>query len=167
MTVTEAQAKIEEQLNELAAPLREKGLNAITRIIYTDKNLAELPEFGPKAILVFGDLAIGTDELERDDYCNYSLCCEIKTGMVDDTGLDAEIKELISDVDGFYRELEECECSASELIKSINKKQEEDAEKAAGEFSKEMNKLRWKLIFGIGIIAAIILAVIVGIPLLT
>lgn len=167
MNLHEAREKIAAKLEELAAPIKEAGLTTVTRIIYTDKNLQEYSEFNEKCILIFGDIAIGTEELERDEYCNYSMCCEVKTALVNDAEIDTEINKLEGDVSAFLETLKASTVSPTELIDKINKEQEAEAEEAAKEFSKEMNKLRFKLLIGIGIVAAIIIALLIAIPLLT
>lgn len=167
MTVTEAHAKIESALEKFAAPLREAGLDVITRVIYADKNLREFHIFDPKCILIFGDIAIGGEELERDEYCNYSMCCEIKTGLINDEDFTKELNNLDGEVEAFKEALERSNKPTLDLIRDINRKQEAEAEEAALDFSKQMNKLRLKMLIGIGIMILIILAVIVGIPLLS
>ena len=167
MNIVEANEKIAARLDALAAPIREKGLKAEARILYTDKNLHEYSEFNEKCILVFGDIAIGTDELERDEFCNYSVCCEVKCALVDDTELEKELNNLDGEVTAFLEKLEKSDKPVTELIESINKEQEAEAEKAALDCSKEMNKMRIKLLIGIGAIIVIMLAIIIGIPLLT
>ena len=155
------------KLEELAAPIKEKGLEVVTRILYTDRTLQEYSEFNEKCILIFGDIAIGTEDLDRDDYCNYSMCCEVKTALVNDAELEKEINNLDGELAAFMEKLEKSGKTPTALISEINKKQEEDAEEAAKQFSKEMNKLRLKLLISIGIIVVILLAVLIGIPLLT
>ena len=155
------------KLEELAAPIKEKGLEVVTRVLYTDRTLQEYSEFNEKCILIFGDIAIGTADLDRDDYCNYSMCCEVKTALVNDAELEKEINNLDRELASFMEKLEKSGKPPTALISEINKKQEEDAEEAAKQFSKEMNKLRLKLLISIGIIVVILLAVLIGIPLLT
>lgn len=167
MNINEARERLAARLDALAAPIKEKGLKAETRILYTDKNLHEYSEFNEKCILIFGDIAIGTDELERDEFCNYSICCEVKTALVDDLEFEKEVNNLDGEVTSFLEKLEAADTTATALITSINKEQEAEAEKAALDFSKEMNKIRIKLLIGIGVIVVIMLAVIIGIPLLT
>ena len=168
MTVTEAREKIASTLSELAEPIREAGFTVETRILYADKNLREYTEFDTKSIIIFGDIAIGNDELERDEFCNYSMCCEIKTGLVDDEEFMKELYSLEGEVEAFKEALEKSgDGSKSALIKEINKKQEAEAERAAIDFSKQINKIRIRLLIGIGAIVVIIVAIIFGIPLLT
>lgn len=174
MNVVEATVKIEEKLLELSAPIKEMGFSIENRILYADKNLQEYTEFTPKCILIFGDIAIGTEELERDEYCNYSLCVEVKTGLVDELELEGELNSLEGELEAFKDKLtkfsEGKELEAKEytpLIKEINAQQEKEAEEAAVQFTKDVNKTRVKILIGFGIIIVIILAVIIGIPLLT
>ena len=167
MNLHEAREIMAKKLEELAAPIKEKGLEVVTRILYTDRTLQEYSEFNEKCILIFGDIAIGTEDLDRDDYCNYSMCCEVKTALVNDAELEKEINNLDGELAAFMEKLEKSGKTPTALISEINKKQEEDAEEAAKQFSKEMNKLRLKLLISIGIIVVILLAVLIGIPLLT
>ena len=50
MNVAEAEIKIAEKLEEFSAPLREAGLNVITRVLFADKTLMEKNEFDAKCI---------------------------------------------------------------------------------------------------------------------
>lgn len=167
MILQEATTKIAEKLEVFSAPIKAAGLKVVTRIIYADRMLKEYSEFNENCILVYGDIAIGTDELERDEYCNYSMCCEVKTALVNEEELEKEINNLDGEIVAFMERLEKSEKGATALITEINKKQEEEAEAAAIEFSKEMSKARIKLLIGIGAVVIIMLAVIIGIPLLT
>lgn len=174
MNIVEAAIKIEERLLSLSSPLKEMGFSIESRILYADKNLQEYTEFTPKCIIVFGDIAIGNEELERDEYCNYSICVEVKTGLVDELELEGELNTLEGEIEAFKEKLEKFadgkEMTAkdySPLIKEINAIQEKEAEAAAVEFTKDVNKTRIKILIGFGIIIVIILAVIIGIPLLT
>lgn len=166
MNVAEAEVKIAEKLEEFSAPLREAGLNVITRVLFADKTLMEKNEFDAKCILIYGDIAIGTDELDRDDYCNYSLCCEIKAGVIKDEEFTKEINNLDGEIEAFKDKLEGCE-NVSELISGINKEQENEADKAALQFAKEIKKIRLKLLIGLGVLILIIVGLIIAIPLIT
>ena len=167
MNLHEANEKIAAKLEALSAPIKEAGLKVEARILYADRTLREYSEFNDRCILVYGDIAIGTEELERDEYCNFSMCCEVKTGLVDDTELEKEMNDLDGEIVAFTEKLEKSEKSATALITEINKKQEEEAEAAAIEFAQEIKKARIKLLIGIGAVVIIMLAIIVGIPLLT
>ena len=167
MNLHEAREKIAVKLEELSAPIKEAGLTVEARILYADRTLQEYSEFNDRCILVYGDIAIGTEELERDEYCNFSICCEVKTALVDDTELEKELNNLDGELVAFMEKIEKSEKSATALITEINKKQEEDAEAAAIDFAKEIKKARIKLLLGIGAVVIIMLAVIIGIPLLT
>ena len=167
MYLQEAREKIAAKLEELSAPIKEAGLKVEARVIYADRTLQEYSEFNEKCILVYGDIAIGTEELERDEYCNFSMCCEVKTAIVNDTELESEMNNLDGEIVAFMEKIEKCEKGATALITEINKKQEEEAEAAAIEFANEMKKARIKLLIGIGAVVVIMLAVIIGIPLLT
>ena len=167
MNLHEARERIAAKLEELSAPLKEKGLKIEARVIYADRTLQEYSEFNERCILVYGDIAIGTEELERDEFCNFSMCCEVKTALVDEMELEKEMNNLDGEIVAFIEKLEKTEKTPTALITEINKKQEEDAEAAAIEFSKEMTKARIKLLIGIGAVVVIMLAIIIGIPLLT
>ena len=167
MTVIQAEERLAAALEEFAAPLRERGLKAITRVIYTDKNLAEISEFNPKCILMFGDIAVGTEDMDRDDYCNFSMCTEIKTGLIKDDEFEGEINNLDGEVEALKDKLDAEGAVAAEVISKIAKKQEADAELAAEDFARQMKKLRLKMLIGIGAMILIMLGVIIAIPLLT
>ena len=109
MNIVEAAIKVEEKLNSLSAPLKEMGFSVECRILYADKTLQEYTEFTPKCILIFGDIAIGNEDLERDEYCNYSLCVEVKTGLVDEVELEGEINSLEGELEAFKDKLERYE----------------------------------------------------------
>lgn len=161
MTVQEAYTKINEVLEEYSTPIRELGLDVKTRVFYTDKNLRETPEFNQKCIIIFGDIAIGTPDMEREDYCNFSICSEIKTVIVNDEDMENGLKTLREELDAFKEKLSGA-TSVAAVIKETARIQEEEAEKAAAEFTKEMKKIRLKMILGLGIIIAIMLVVIIG-----
>ena len=101
MNLHEANEKIAAKLEELSAPMEEAGLKVEARILYADRTLREYSEFNDRCILVYGDIAIGTEELERDEYCNFSICCEVKTGLVDDTELEKELNDLDGEIVAF------------------------------------------------------------------
>lgn len=167
MNVIEASEKLAQKLSELSAPLKEKGLKVEMRILYADKNLQEHTEFNEQCILIYGDIAIGTEELERDEFCNYNACCEVKMALVDDLDFEKEVNDLDGEICAFIERLEKSDAEPTKFIAEINKEQEAEAEKAAVEFSKEMNKMRIKLLISIGAIVVILLALIICIPLLT
>ena len=161
MTVQEAYSKIEAVLEEYAAPIRELGLDVKTRIFYTDKNLRETPEFTQKCIILFGDIAIGMPGMEREDYCNYSVCTEIKTAEVNEEELDAGLATLSNELSAFTESLSGA-TSAETVIRETARAQEQDAERAAAEFTKEMKKIRLKMILALGVIIVIMLGIIIG-----
>lgn len=161
MTVQEAYSKIEAVLEEYAAPIRERGLEVNTRIFYTDKNLRETPEFNQKCIIIFGDIAIGLPNMEREDYCNYSVCSEIKTAVVNEDELDGGLGELREELDAFLAKLEGA-TSVETVIKEAARIQEQEAEAAAEEFTREMKKVRLKMMLGLGVIIVIMLVIIIG-----
>ena len=164
MTVQQAYEKIQAALTEKKEILEGCGLTTRVRAFYTDKNLAERSEFNAKCILVFGNIDIGTTELEEDDWCNFSLCAEIKTAEVDDASLESAISDWSAEVDAFI-EKAKAASSKESLIAETSRAQEAEAEAAAMEFAKEIKKVRSKMILGLGVIVVLILAVFVLLPL--
>ena len=166
MTARIARERIEAAVIAAAERLKEAGLLTKSRSFYTDKNLAESTEFSPTSLLLFGDLAFGCDDMEDDDYCNYSICCEIKTGLVDDTELEEGIAEFNKEIDAVIEKLANA-TSKSALLEEISKKQADEAEEAAREFAKEMRKVKIKLYSAVAAIVVIILAVLILVPIFT
>ena len=64
MTIQQAFEKIQTALVAKKEILEECGFTTRIRTFYTDKNLSEKTEFTAKCILVFGNIDIGTPELE-------------------------------------------------------------------------------------------------------
>ena len=164
MTVQQAYEKIQTSLAEKKALLEESGLTARVRTFYTDKNLAQRSEFNAKCILVFGNVDIGTAELEEDDWCNFSLCAEIKTAEVEDSALESALTEWETEVNAFV-EKAKLAPSKEDFVTDTCRKQEAEAEAAAAEFTKEIKKVRSKMILGLGIIIVLMLAVLFLLPL--
>ncbi len=165
MTVQQAYEKIQAALVEKKTALEEYGFITRIRAFYTDKNLAEKSEFTAKCILVFGNVDIGTPELEDDDWCNFSFCAEIKTAEVADEALESALAEWSAEVDAFIGKVKDAP-SREKLITETSRDQEAEAEAAAMEFSKEIKKVRLKMILGLGIIIVLMLAVLILAPLL-
>ena len=164
MTVQQAFEKIQAALVEKKDILEGLGLTTRTRTFYADKNLAERTEFNAKCILVFGNIDIGTANLEDDDWCNYSLCAEIKTGEVEDAALESAISEWSTEVDSFIEKAKTAE-SKDALVTETCRTQETEAEAAAAEFTKEIKKVRGKMLLGLGIIVALMLAILFLLPM--
>ena len=160
MTVQQAYEKIQAALAEKKAILDELGLVTRARAFYTDKNLVEKSEFNAKCILIFGNLDIGVATLEEDDWCNFSLCAEIKTGNVEDEALESALNEWCTEVDAFIEKVKATE-SKEALIINTSRAQEADAEAAAMEFAKEIKKVRSKMIIGFAIIIALMVGVMI------
>ena len=160
MTVQQAYEKIQAALAEKKAVLDGLGLVTRARAFYTDKNLIEKSEFNAKCILVFGNLDIGVSTLEEDDWCNFSLCAEIKTGNVEDEALESALGEWCAEVDAFIEKIELAESKESFII-NTSRAQEADAEAAAMEFAKEIKKVRSKMIIGFAIIIALMVGVMI------
>ena len=160
MTVQQAYEKIQAALIEKKAILEDLGLTTRARAFYTDKNLTEKSEFNAKCILVFGNLDVGAPNLEEDDWCNFSLCAEIKTGNVEDEALESALNEWCTEVDAFIEKVKATE-SKEALIINTSRAQEADAEAAAMEFAKEIKKVRSKMIIGFAIIIALMVGVMI------
>ncbi len=160
MTVQQAYEKIQTALAEKKAILDEIGLTTRARAFYTDKNLVEKSEFNAKCILVFGNLDIGASTLEEDDWCNFSLCAEIKTGEVEEEAFESALGEWCTEVDAFIEKVKATE-SKEALIVNTSRVQEADAEAAAMEFAKEIKKVRSKMIIGFALIIALMLGVMI------
>ena len=166
MTAKIAREKIEDAVLAAEKKLKEVGLTTRPRSFYTDKNLTEAQEFSPKSLLVFGDLAFGYGEMELDDYCNYSICCEIKTGLVDDGELAEGIRAFEEEVDKIIAKLNGA-TNPEAVLEEISRAQTEEAEAAAREFSKEMRKVKFKLYLAVGAIIVIIASVLILGPILS
>ena len=166
MTAKIAREKIEDAVLAAEKKLKEIGLTTRPRSFYTDKNLSEAQEFSPKSLLVFGDLAFGYGQMEDDDYCNYSICCEIKTGLVDDGELADGIRAFEEEIDKVIARLKGAS-DPEAILEEISRAQSEEAEEAAKEFSKEMRKVKLKLYLAVGAIIVIIAAVLILGPILT
>ena len=166
MNVKIAREKIEEAIKAGAERLSAAGLKTKVRSFYTDKNLAETDEFSPKVILLFGDVAFGYESMDFDDYCNYSICCEVKSAEVNEKELEDGIAEFNKEIDKVIEKVSSA-TSPESVIEEISKQQTEDAEIAAREFAKEMRKIKFKLYGAIGAIVVIIAAVLILIPMFT
>ena len=161
MTVRIAKEKIEANIAEAKAKLTALGLDAKAESFYTDKNLDRSIEFNPKMILVFGNLTFGFPTAEEDDYCNFSICCELKSGEVSDEELEKSIRDFQEEVDTLISTLANA-TSKEKVLEDLAKKQTDDATVAAAEFDKEMRKVKLKLTLAIAVIVVIILGVIIG-----
>ena len=164
MTIQQAFEKIQTALVAKKEILEECGFTTRIRTFYADKNLAERTEFSAKCILVFGNIDIGTASLEEDDWCNFSLCAEIKTAEVDDAALESSLTEWAAEVDAFI-EKAKAATSKEEFVTATCRTQEAEAEAAAAEFTKEIKKVRSKMLLGLGIIIVLMLAVLFLLPM--
>ena len=163
MTIQQAFEKIQTALVAKKEILEECGFTTRIRTFYADKNLAERTEFNAKCILVFGNVDIGTASLEEDDWCNFSLCAEIKTAEVDDAALESSLTEWAAEVDAFI-EKAKAATSKEEFVTATCRTQEAEAEAAAAEFTKEIKKVRGKMLLGLAIIVILMLAVLILAP---
>ena len=154
ITVVEAKERLAAEINSILVELEEIGAIVKNRIYYFDKNLFEHDDFSTKAILIVGNISVGTENTEPDDFCDFAACVEIRTAYVNEDELNKAVAELKDEVLKFTEGAKEAE-SLEAYINEISKKQSEDASRASEEFAKEMKKNRIKLI--IGVVAAIIL----------
>ena len=161
MTVSLAKEKIEAAILSAKAKLTEAGFYTVARSFFTDKNLIESREFSAKAILIFGDLQVGFEDMDSDDFCDFTICCEIKTGAVDELEIVKGIKTFEDEVAAFIEKAAAAKDPRA-FIEEISAEQDADAEKAAIEFSKEMRKVKLKLYLSLGAIIAVIAAVLIG-----
>jgi Fe2+ transport system protein B len=164
MTVQQAFEKIQTALVEKKEILEGCGLTTRIRTFYADKNLNERSEFNAKCILVFGNIDIGTASLEEDDWCNFSLCAEIKTAEVEDAALESALKEWGTEVDSFIEKVKGATAKDA-FITETCRAQETEAEEAAAEFTKEIKKVRRKMLLGLGIVIVLMLAVLFLLPM--
>lgn len=160
MNAGEARVIIKEAVLAAQKKARSQGYDTFGKTYYCDKNLEESVEFNEKVILVFGSVSIGLSELERDEYCTYALCCEIKTGLVDEAELQKEISEFNEDVEKLLLEISSAP-SPKDKILEINEKQDTEARKSFEEFNGEVRKMKLKLYTLLGALAVIVLAVII------
>ena len=154
ITVVEAKKRLAEEISYLVKELDGLGVVIKNRIYYFDKNLLEHDDFNSKTILIVGNIGVGTENMESDDFCDFAACVEIRTAYVNEDELNKAVAELKDEVLKFTEGAKEAE-SIEAYITEISKKQSEDASRASEEFAKEMKKNRIKLI--IGVVAAIIL----------
>ena len=160
MTAEQARQIIQETVSEKAEICKKKGLIAVSKAYYADKALRECSEFNENILLVFGAVKLGAPDMDEEDYCVYSLCCEIKVGKVDDEELQKEISAFHSEIEKILEEITAAP-SPAEKIAEINLRQEEEAEKAMQEFNLEMKKMKLKLYGGLGILAAVAAVLII------
>ena len=160
MTAEQARQLILETVLEQADICKEKGLIASAKAYYSDKTLRECSEFNENVILVFGAIRLGAEGMDEEDYCAYSLCCETKTGKVDDDELNKEIENFKTEAAKMLEEITSAP-SPADKIREIDLRQEEEAQKAMQEFNTEMKKMKLKLYGGLGIFAAIAAVLII------
>ena len=168
MTVQEAYSAIDKAIEKYAPQLRDLGFVVKKRIFYTDKNLVQMQEFTEKSILIFGDISIGCEGMEEDDFCNYSVCAEITTAIVKDETLEKNLAEFKADLDMFIERINEAGADSAayeRIISEISKEQEAEAEAAALEFANEMKKARTKLLIAIGVLVAVLAVIVFVAPL--
>ena len=132
MKVEDARELIKTAVGDAMTLTRNHGFEVFGRTYFCDKNLAQISEFNEKVILLFGSIEIGCSDIERDEFCTYALCCEIKTGEVNEEELMREIADFKSDVQTLIDEILSAP-SKKEKILEINARQEKEAEKSFDE----------------------------------
>ena len=160
ITVVEAKERLAAEINSILVELEEIGAIVKNRIYYFDKNLFEHDDFSTKAILIVGNISVGTENTEPDDFCDFAACIEIRTAYVDEEEFNKAVSEMKAEVLKFAEEAKAAE-SLEEYISEISKKQTEEASRASAEFAKAMKKSRIKLILGVvGVIILIVGALV-------
>ena len=154
ITIVEARERLAEEIFTLTNELDDLNAVVKNRIYYFDKNLLEFDEFNSKAILIVGNISVGTENMESDDYCDFAACIEIRTAYVDEAEFCASVAEFKKEILNFAEEARAAE-NIENYINEVSKKQTEEATQASQEFSKAMKKNRIKLI--IGIVATVLL----------
>ena len=148
ITVVEARERLAAEIVNLTTELSELGAVVRNRIYYFDKNLLEHDDFNGKTILLVGNISVGTENMESDDYCDFAACVEIRTAYVNEDELEKAIAEFKEEILKFKDGAKDIS-NIENYVKAISKKQSEDAERASRDFAKEMRKSRIKLIIGI------------------
>ena len=160
MNVEQARQIIKEAVTEQVEICKENGFTVSGKVYFSDKALRECTEFNENIILIFGAIKLGLADMDEEDFCTYGLCCEIKTGLVNDEELEREIADFKSDVQKMLAEIAAAP-SPIEKIKEINLRQEKEAEESMREFDKEMRKMKLKLYSALGALAAIAATIII------
>ena len=154
MILEDAKKLIIEKTNAAAEFLKEKGLKVTSKLFYCDSNLSETVEFEKNSIMIFGTISVGTDELEDDEYCNFAICCEIKTALVDDEKLANAIDEFDAEIKAFDTEISAAVSVKDKLIE-ISDRQQREGEQSLEEFNREMRSVKLKLYIALGVLAII------------
>ena len=154
ITVVEARERLAEEIFSLVKELETLDAVVKNRIYYFDKNLLEHDEFNSKTILIVGNIGVGTENMESDDFCDFAACVEIRTAYVDEDEFNKAISEFKDEILKFIEGAKAAE-NIEKYITDISKKQTEDANRASQDFANEMKKSRIKLI--IGIVATVVL----------
>ena len=161
MTVEQAREIITEAVSEQVAICKEKGFTVSGKVYYSDKALRECTEFNENVILVFGAIKLGLPDIDEEDFCTYGLCCETKVAMVKDEELEKELADFKQNVTEMLAEIE-ASPSPADKLREINVRQEEEAQKSMQEFNLEMKKMKLKLYGALGVLGAIVSAVIIA-----
>lgn len=159
MNVNEARELVKNTVSEAMTLVNEAGLISRGRTYFCDKNLTQITEFNTKAILLFGSIEIGTEDIESDEFCTYALCCEIKTGTVNEEELEREILDFKKDVQALIDEILTAPSKKGKILE-INARQEKEAEKSFEDFNSQMKKMKLWLYGALGVLAIIALAVL-------
>ena len=105
MLLDDAKQEIYAVISETCEKFKSMGYAVTSKIFFCDSNLMETTEFQKNSLMIFGTVNIGTEELEDDEYCCFSICAEIRTALVDDEKLQKSIEEYKSEIESFEAEL--------------------------------------------------------------
>ena len=101
ITVVEARERLAAEIVNLTTELSELGAVVRNRIYYFDKNLLEHDDFNGKTILLVGNISVGTENMESDDYCDFAACVEIRTAYVNEDELEKATEDG-ADIGGYF-----------------------------------------------------------------
>ncbi len=155
ITVVEARERLANEIVNLTAELSGLGTVVRNRIYYFDKNLLEHDDFNGKTILLVGNISVGTENMESEDFCDFAACIEIRTAYVNEEELEKAIADLKEEILSFKDGAAASE-SVEAYVRETSMKQTAEAERASQDFAKEMKKNRIKLIIGIGALVLLI-----------
>lgn len=155
ITVVEARERLAAEIVNIVSELKDLGTVVRNRIYYFDKNLLEHDDFNGKTILLVGNISIGTENMESDDFCDFAACIEIRTAYVNEEEFINAVKDFKEEISKFAEGAKTSDDVAKYVVE-VSKKQSEDAAQASQAFAKEMRKSRIKLIIGIGALVILV-----------
>ena len=155
ITVVEARERLASEIINLVSDLKKLNVVVRNRIYFFDKNLLEHDDFNGKTILLVGNISVGTEKMESDDFCDFAACVEIRTAYVSEEELDKAIAEFKEEIVKFIDGAKERD-NVEDYVVEISQKQTEEAARASQDFAQEMKKNRIKLIIGIGALIVLI-----------